>query len=250
MRSWRRCGSSDAGRESLRLSATPSRRSAPTSGVEEVRVKGPVRDRCPDEPGNASRDGGVDDAGRTLVTATTEHDQLQRLASLITQRNRLDAEIAATIGRPAHPGHIGRFVAAVVFDIRLFESATHRGAAGRFARGPLAGRSVHVRKYSTDQGLLDIRPDALPDFFLVLTGARTPPASSRGTTQPWTIESVYLLEANPLVELLHARGVKIGVATSVRRHIWDDAEIYPSPNNRALRLTAEQVSMIELFGGR
>ena len=95
---------------------------------------------------------------------------------------------------------------------------------------------------------MDVRLDALPDFFLVLTGARTPAASSRGTTQPWTIESVYLLEAAPLVAQLSERGVKIGIATSVGRHVWDDAEIYPSPNNGALRLTPEQISMIELFG--
>ncbi|MCY4616524.1 MAG: hypothetical protein OXC71_09070 [Chloroflexi bacterium] len=170
------------------------------------------------------------------------------MASLIKQRNRVDREIAATIGRPAHAGHIGRFVAAAIFDIRLYKSATHRGAAGQFTSGPLAGRSVSIRKYSTDQGVLDVRLDGLPDFFLALTGARTAPASSRGTAQPWTIESVYLLEAAPLVEQLRARGVKIGVATSVRRHIWDDAEIYPSPNNGTLRLTSDQISMIALFG--
>ena len=174
--------------------------------------------------------------------------QLRRLASLIGQRNLVDGEIAATIGRPAHPGHIGDFVAAAIFDVRLFESATHEGADGHFTRGPLTGRSVNIKKYSTDAGSLDIRLDALPDFFLVLTGARAPAASSRGTTQPWTVESVYLLEAAPLVAHLRARGVKIGVATSVRRHVWNDAEIYPSPNNGALRLTPEQVSMIELFG--
>ena len=97
--------------------------------------------------------------------------------------------------------------------------------------------------------MLDIRLDALPDFFLVLTGPRPPAASSRGTTQPWTIESVYLLEAAQLVAQLRERGVKIGVATSVRRHVWDDAEVHPSPNNGRLRLTREQIAMIELFGG-
>ena len=176
----------------------------------------------------------------------TRRDQLKRLASLIRQRNHVDAEIAAAIGRPAHPGHIGDFAAAAIFDIELLESAT-QGADGHFTGGPLAGRSVNIKKYSLDQGLLDIRLDALPGFFLVLTGARTPAASSRGTTQPWTIETVYLLEAAPLVAQLRERGVKIGVATSVRRHVWDGAEIYPSPNNGTLRLTPEQVSMIDLF---
>ena len=178
----------------------------------------------------------------------TGRDHLRRLASLIQQRNRVDEEIAATIGRPAHPGHIGEFVAAAIFDIRLFDSATHKGADGNFTRGPLVGRSVNIKKYSNDQGLLDIRLDALPDFFLVLTGTKTPATSSRSTSQPWTIETVYLLEAAPLVEQLRARSVKIGVATSVRRHVWDAAEIYPSPNSGTLRLTPEQISMIGLFG--
>ena len=171
------------------------------------------------------------------------------MASLIRQRNDVDREIAAVIGRPAHPGHIADFVAAEIFDIRLHESATHKGEDGRFASGPLAGRSVNVKKSSIDDGLLNIRPDALPDFFMVLTGPRKPPESSRGTTQPWTIESVFLFEAAPLVERLRERGVRIGVATSVRRRFWDEAEIYPSPNNPALRLTPEQISLIEIFGG-
>ena len=179
----------------------------------------------------------------------TARDQLRRLASLIEQRNLVEGEIAATIGRPAHPGHVGEFVAAAIFDIKLVESATHKGIDGHFTRGPLAGRSVNIKKYSLDQGLLDIRLDALPDFFLVLTGERTPATSSRGTTQPWSIETVYLLEAAPLVAQLRERGVKIGVATSVRRHVWDDAEIYPSPNGGTLRLSPEQVALIELFGG-
>ena len=178
----------------------------------------------------------------------TGRDQLRQLASLIEQRNFVDGEIASTIGRPAHPGHIGEFVAAAIFDIKLFESATHKGADGHFTRGPLIGRSVDIKKYSKDQGLLDVPLSQLPDFFLVLTGARTTAASSRGTTAPWTIESVYLIEAAPLVAELSARGVKIGVATSIRRHVWDNAEIYPSPNNGTLRLTPEQISMIELFG--
>ena len=178
----------------------------------------------------------------------TGRERLRRLASLIRQRNDVDREIARIIGRPAHSGHIGEFVAAEIFDIELQESAVHKGEDGCFASGPLVGRSVNVKKSSVDEGLLNIRPDALPDFFLVLTGPRTAPASSRGTTQPWTIEQVFLFEASPLVEKLRERGIRIGVASSVRRHLWDDAEVYPSPNNPALRLTPEQISMIEMFG--
>ncbi|MYH49315.1 MAG: hypothetical protein F4020_05200 [Gammaproteobacteria bacterium] len=177
-------------------------------------------------------------------------DQLGRLASLIQRRNLVDAEIAVTIGRPAHPGHIGEYVAAEIFEITLYGSASHKGADGYFVHGPLAGRSVNIKKYSKDEGVLDIRPDALPDFFLVLTGPKRHAASSRGTTAPWTIESIYLFEAAQLLAQLSARGVKIGVATSVRRLIWDDAEVYPAPTNRSLRLTPEQVSLIDLFRDR
>ncbi len=106
----------------------------------------------------------------------TGREELRPLASLIKQRNRVDREIAATIGRPAQPSHIGRFVAAAIFDIRLYKSATHRGAASQFSSGPLAGRSVSIRKYSTNQWVSDGRLDALPT--LVLTRARTAPTSS------------------------------------------------------------------------
>ena len=51
------------------------------------------------------------------------------------------------------------------------------------------------------------------------------------------------------MERLRERGFKVGVATSVRRHLWDDVMIYPSRNNPALRLTPEQVSLIEMVGG-
>ena len=39
-------------------------------------------------------------------------------------------------------------------------------------------------------------------------------------------------------------GALRAVATSGRRHVWDDAEPYPSLTNGALRLTPEQNSMI------
>jgi len=44
-----------------------------------------------------------------------------------------------------------------------------------------------------------------------------------------------------------ARGVKIGVATSVRRSLWDKAEVYPAQQNRELVLTEEQRDMLALF---
>ena len=177
----------------------------------------------------------------------TGQNQLQRLASLIKQRNAIDKEIAAVIDRPAHTGHIGEFVAAEIFNIELSESASQKGIDGHFTNGPLAGKSVNIKKYSTGLGLLDVVLEAPPDFYLVLVGPRIPPASSRGTTQPWTIESVFLFDAAALVRQLRERDIKIGIATSVRRHYWDEAEIYPSANNRTLRPTPEQTLMIRMF---
>ena len=98
-----------------------------------------------------------------------KHDQLCELASLISQRNSIENEISAIIGRPAHSGHIGEFVASLIFDIELAESASNKGTDGHFTRGCLAGKSVNVKKYSKNDRILDIALDAPPDFYLVLT---------------------------------------------------------------------------------
>ena len=172
---------------------------------------------------------------------------LARLASLIRYRNAVENEMAAIMGRPAHPGHIGEFVASKIFDIELAKSAVNKGSNGHFTTGTLAGKSVDVKKYSLNQGILDIRPDALPDYYLVLAGPKSQPSSSKGTAQPWTIASVFLFEAQELIRRLEERGVKIGIATSVIQALWREAEIYPSPNNPRLPLTATQVEMLELF---
>ena len=173
--------------------------------------------------------------------------QLQRLASIIKRRNAIDDEIATIIGRPSPSGHLGEYFAARIFGIRLSESAVTKGIDGHFAEGGLADRSVNIKKYGLDQGVLDIRSDAVPDYYLVLTGPRSVAGSSRGTTQPCVIASVFLFDGPALVKELRERGLKIGVATSVRRQLWDEAEIYPFPRNPALPLNTEQRALIEMF---
>ena len=175
-------------------------------------------------------------------------EDLQRLAFLIKQWNAVGTEIAAIIGRPAQPGHIGEFVAAAIFDVDLLESASHKGIDGHFTGGSLVGRSVNIKYSAKNDGLLNITLDNPPDYYLVLAGPKTPPISSRGTTRPWTISSVFLFNGSDLVGQLNERGVKIGVATSVANHLWHDAEIYPSQNNKVLKLTETQRTMIELLG--
>jgi len=174
-------------------------------------------------------------------------DDLARLAESIRTLNRVKHEIAAIIGRPAQIGHVGEYIASRIFDIVLEPSASSKGIDGNFVRGPLAGRSVNVKWYTKREFMLNITPDFLPDYYLVMTGPRTAPGRSDGTTRPWVIEAVYLFDAHDLVRELEARGVKIGVATSVRQGLWERAEIYPRQHNPALVLSREQKSALALF---
>lgn len=172
---------------------------------------------------------------------------LIRLAELLEKKNTVDAAIAALVGRPAHAGHVGEYIAAAVFDIALESSAAHKGSDGRFSSGPLAGRSVNVKWYTHHAGLLDVNPHALPDDYLVLAGAWTAAASSRGAVHPWTIAAVYLFDARELAAALRARGVRLGTAASVVRSLWDAAELWPAARNPRWTLSAEQGAALALF---
>ena len=172
------------------------------------------------------------------------HRELEPLAMFIKQRNEIDKDISEIIGRPAERGHIGEFVAAEIFGIELHESAVHKGSDGIFRRGRLLGRTVNIKSYGKREGILDMKREDPPDFYLVLTGPKTVAMSSRDTTRPWVISSVFLFDHNELISRLN---VKIGVATSIRHHFWEEAEIYPNPNNGMLVLNPEQRSMLDMF---
>ena len=170
---------------------------------------------------------------------------LELLSQLIKVRNDADNMMARIMDRPATVGNIGEYIAADIFDITLAASGSQKGIDGYFNSGPLRGESVNIKYSSKNDGLLNMTLESPPDFYLVLTGPKTPPASSRGTTRPWVITSVFVFNHHELVSRL---SVKIGIATSVRRHFWDEAEIYPNPNNGMLVLNPEQHSMLEMFG--
>ena len=70
---------------------------------------------------------------------------------------------------------------------------------------------------------------------------------SRGLVRPWTIESVFLFDAEALLERLRERGVKIGDATSIIRALWEKAELYPAQRNRDLILSEGQKRLLSLF---
>jgi len=172
---------------------------------------------------------------------------LQFLASLLKSRNTVDSKIANIIGRPTHVQDVGEFIASVIFGIAIEELSQQKGSSGRFTHGPFAGRNVDVQWYIKRDGELNIKPDALPDYYLVLAGPKSGVASIRNLASSWTIESVFLFDAHKLVEVLRERNVKIGAATSVIGVLWDRAEIYPRQVNNMLMLSGEQRTLLALF---
>lgn len=48
---------------------------------------------------------------------------------------------------------------------------------------------------------------------------------------------------------LRNRGVKLGVATSVLKSFWEEAEIYPAPRNRLLPISDWQRALLNLLAG-
>lgn len=175
-------------------------------------------------------------------------DKLRALSELVARRNAVSTEIAAILDRPAQLGHLGEFVASKLFDIQLEAPANNRGFDGRFSKGLLAGKTVDVKTYAKREGIIDLRVQDLPDYYLVLSGPRAPAASSRGKDRPWVIDGIHLFEARPLVNALLSRGVKVGVASSVSVEYWTKAELYPASTSELLPLSAEQRAWIERFG--
>ncbi len=174
------------------------------------------------------------------------HDLVQ-LAGLIRQSNIISDQIAALIKRPAEMGHIGEYIASKIFNIKLLESASHKSIDGHFVDGPLAGRSVNIKWYGKREGLLDIAPTTLPDFYLVLAGPKSSAASSRNTTRPKIINFVFLFETTELVRKLTTRKVKIGIATSITQQVWSEAEIYPVQRNTKLCCPKNNVLHLRCF---
>jgi hypothetical protein len=173
--------------------------------------------------------------------------QVERIASLLRERNVLDEQIGAILQRPMTSGHLGEWIAAQVFGIELAASAVEAGIDGRFAAGPLERCSVNVKWYLKREGLVDLTESSVPDYYLVLAGPRSAPLSSRGGLRPWRIAAVHLFDVPRLLDEQRARGVKIGTASSVRVEQWDAAEIYPRATNPALSVSSEQAMRLRLF---
>jgi hypothetical protein len=121
------------------------------------------------------------------------------------------------------------------------EVSTHPGYDGTFETGPLRGKTVNVKTYGRHESVLDIGARHC-DYYLVMAG---PPGQA--LVPPWDVQSVFLFEARELMSLLTGRGVKVGIATSVRKADWESARIFPQHPASPLRLTDRQAAMLSLF---
>lgn len=172
---------------------------------------------------------------------------LSDLSKLIKERNKVERQIAKLIGRPGNIGPIGEFIASEIFDIALMESANTKGIDGYF-NSQLKNKSVNIKWYTKDQRMLDINPNGIPDYYLVLAGVYDNVlGSTRGKNLPWVIHKVYLFNSKKLMEYLSTRKVKIGIATSITKEFWHQGEIYPTSVNKELVITDQQFKFLQLF---
>ncbi len=170
---------------------------------------------------------------------------LDKLSNLLAELNSIGEKISEITQRPATIGHTGEYIAAEIFDIELEESANAKGNDGRFRSGNM---TVNIKWYSKLEYMLDINPEALPNFFLVMTGPKALEPTSKGGIRPWLIDYVFLINAAELVIELNARGVKIGVATCVQKHEWQAAEIFPNKRSMVYRMSDDQMGKLMAFG--
>lgn len=174
-------------------------------------------------------------------------EKLIRLRDFIREKRYWDEAIFNLIGRPALTGHVGEFIASCIFDIELEKSASRSAYDGRFKEGPLSGKTVNIKWYSKQERMLDLTLEELPDYYLVMTGSSLSTRSSSAQKISWLIEEIFLFDAYQLVETLKKRKVKIGIASSVPKHLWEEAMIYPIPRSNLLRITEAQKQLIQLF---
>jgi hypothetical protein len=172
---------------------------------------------------------------------------LDKLADLPAELNSIGNRISEITQRPATIGHTGELSASPIFDIELEESAPKKGFDGHFRSGFLSGKTVNIKWYTKQEYLLDITPDFFPNYYLVMTGPKELEGTSKIGIRPWLINSVFLFNAAELMIELKVRGMNVGTASSVRKHEWQAAEIYPNKRSMVYRMTDEQRAQILAF---
>ena len=104
-----------------------------------------------------------------------------------------------------------------------------------------------MKWYLKREGLLDTTEHPGLDHYLVRTGPPSAAVSTRNTTRPWCVETVFPFDAPQLRSEQEARGVKCGVASSVITQQWAATEIYPWTANMQLTITSQQAAQLRLF---
>ena len=170
---------------------------------------------------------------------------LREIASLLKDRNRIDAAISNVIGKPMTSGHLGEWIASQIFDVTLEARANARAIDGHFNRGELDGRTVNVKWYLKREGILDMSTGLQPDFYLVLVGPKS--AATAKLTRPWRIDAVHLIDTADLLKELVAAGRRVGVASSIRNDVWARSEIFPVENPSLFTLSEDKRAALREF---
>lgn len=189
----------------------------------------------------------AEDANNADNTHGAVDAQFAQLAKLIRERNGVDVQLGEILGRPATVGDIGEWIAAKVFEIKLAAAPNNTAFDGYFTTGSLSERTVNVKTYLRQDFTLDMSESEALDYYLVFTGPKSQLGSSRGTSRPFCIESVYLFRAEDLLTELRRTGVKVGYATSVTVAQWNAAQIYPQSTNPVLVPTDRQKARLAMF---
>ena len=168
------------------------------------------------------------------------------MARLLGEKNAVDSKIARIVGSSARIGDVGEYIASQIFGIRLHGSRSAKGSDGTFAGGSLAGKTVNVKFYTDTGNGLDMKPPGSTAFYLVLWGGGEQP-ESKGVNRPLSVDFVYIFDESALVQKLIARGVKIGMASSLRNEDWNEAEIYPNNRSPVYTVSIDQRKKLGLF---
>jgi hypothetical protein len=182
--------------------------------------------------------------GRLLVVNNDELISL--VASLVRERNAIDAKLAQIMHRPMASGHLGEWLASQIFDIELEKSAVTRGWDGRFRSGPLHDRTVNIKWYSNVRAL-STRSSPQRWTATWYWPARHPrrslheAAPAPGTSTPCTCSAH--LNSTPS----SSPAVSSSASPPACAHKqWTNAEIYPS-TNPLLPMTPRQVELLGQF---
>lgn len=170
-------------------------------------------------------------------------EELHRLAELVMQRNLIDYQIAQILKMPAIQPYVARYIAAAIFGIELPSLARSHGW---FTQGELAGKSVQIRWRAHCIKPVQFSPP-IPNFCLVLTGAKVPPKSLDSNTRPLVIDAVHLFRVDELIKEVSPLSLERKFRQIVPAWLWEAAEVYPASRNPLLRLTEEQRELLELF---